>query len=269
MDPVLTAPASRGLASSSMGDGTALSVLVHGFLGSGKNLRALALRLEAGTPDTRFLLPDLTGHGASPPLPPVANLSVMAVDLLALIDAQSPRAPVPLVGHSLGGRVALAAARLRPGAVSEIVLLDISPGMRDPRQSESRRVLDLLVRAPDSVTSRREMRTFFTQGGLSEGLSDWILMNLQPEGDRYVWRFDRQALDALHGPVMSEDLWAIVESPLVPVRCIRGARSGYVSDTDVARMEAAGCRVDTLPDAGHYVHVDAPAALCALLASVK
>jgi pimeloyl-ACP methyl ester carboxylesterase len=45
------------------------------------------------------------------------------------------------------------------------------------------------------------------------------------------------------------------------VQAIRGGRSSYVSDADARRLAAAGARVDTLPGAGHFLHVDRPAEL--------
>jgi pimeloyl-ACP methyl ester carboxylesterase len=110
------------------------------------------------------------------------------------------------------------------------------------------------------------MGSFFLERDLSPALVDWILMNLRAQDGRFVWAIDRSALDVLHRTAMKEDLWDVVEGGTLPVRTIRGARSAYVSDADVRRMEAANCRVDTVPEAGHYLHVDALEAVIALLA---
>ena len=185
----------------------------------------------------------------------------MAADVLATAAALDLPAPFRLVGHSLGGRVALAAARLAPAQVSEVVLLDIAPGPIDPLRSESRAVLDVLLAAPAEAADRRELRAFFIGRGLSPALSDWLLMNLANEAGRVRWRIDRAALDRFHASSMIEDLWDVVRAHEVPLRCIRGGRSGYVSDTEAARLRAAGCPVATLADAGHFVHVDALPAL--------
>lgn len=251
-----------------MGDGPRAVVLLHGFLGSGKNLRALAQRWLERHPDHRFLLPDLRGHGASPPLEPGANPDTLADDVLATAASAGLTAPFAIVGHSLGGRVALAAARRDPARLSRVVMLDIGPAPIDPALSESRRVLDVLVRAPDATSDRREMRAFLTGEGLTPGLADWLLMNVHPVEGRYVWRFDRHALDALHDRFNRADLWPVVEARAVPLQCIRGGRSRYVSDADAARLSSLGVVVEDLPEAGHYVHVDAPEALLDHLGSV-
>lgn len=253
------AVATKPLASSTVGNGPKPVVLLHGFLGSGRNLRAVATRWAERQSDRRFLLPDLIGHGASPP-PPAGidvNLELLARAVFDTAACAGFGTPLTLVGHSYGGRVALACARTNAKAIADLVLLDIAPGPIDPARSDTRQVLDVLLDAPDRVSDRRELRVFLLGRGLSPGLADWLMMNLRPDAGGYTWRVDRSSLDRLHELFCREDLWEVVESHTVPVRCIRGGRSSYVGESDVARLRAAGCAVDTLPNAGHFVHVDA------------
>lgn len=236
--------------------------MLHGFLGSGRNLRSLAVEWSKAEPGRRLLLPDLTGHGGSQPLPPGAGLGTLAQDVLATARAAGLEGPLDMVGHSLGGRVALAASLQAPGEVASVALLDITPSPLPMDTSESGKVLQVLRAAPARAEDRRSMRAELTGRGISGPLADWLVMNLEPEPEGGVrWRFDREALAALHARVNGEDLWAALGRPGVRVRCIRGGRARYVPDEDVARMEAAGCPVATLPEAGHFVHVDAPQAL--------
>ena len=260
--------AAAPLASYEVGAGARGGVLLHGFLGSGPNLRTLAQRWQEREPHLRLLIPDLRGHGRSPPLPETdtgATLALLAADVLAAARAADLPAPFRLVGHSLGGRVALAAARIAPASITDVVLLDIAPGPIDPTVSESRRVLEVLLAAPPAAANRRELRAFLIARGLSLALADWLLMNLATEPGRVHWAIDRQALERFHDQSMREDLWDVIAAHQVPVRCIRGARSRYVTDADLARLEAEGCRTDTLADAGHFIHVEALPALLDLL----
>ncbi len=249
-----------------MGAGPRTTVLLHGFLGMGRNLRSVAQAWGAADPSRTFLLPDLTGHGASQPLPEGTDLRAMARDLLETLRAEGLPLPAELVGHSQGGRVALALAELEPAAVASVALLDIGPGPIDTGTTESGGVVRKLITAPARATDRRELRAALTSSGLSVPLAEWLLMNVvADEGGGVRWRFDREALAALHKRVNAQDLWPVVEARRVPIRCVRGERSPYVSDADKARLEAAGCPVETLAGAGHYVHTDAPEALLAWL----
>ena len=245
-----------------VGEGPRSTVLLHGFLGTGRNLRSLAAAWSGAEPGRRCLLPDLTGHGTSPGLPEGATLASVARDVLETARAAGLDGPLDVVGHSLGGRVALALALAAPDAVARVSLLDIAPGPIPPGLSESGKVLEVLRAAPARAADRKAMRAELLERGLSGPLSDWLLMNLEPSPEGGVhWRFDREALAAFHGRFNGESLWEALDVPGVPARCIRGGRSGYVGDADKARMEALGCPVDTLPEAGHFVHVDAPDAL--------
>ena len=244
-------------------------MLLHGFLGSGKNLRTLAQQWLARDPRQRFLIPDLLGHGDSPPLPPSATLATAAAAVLqSAAEANLPH-PLQVVGHSLGGRIALACARLAPERVADVVLLDIGPGPIDPGKSQSRHVLDVMLRAPADVADRRDMRAFFIDQGLSPGLSDWIVMNLRADHGRYVWRIDRLALDALHTTFTADDLWSVIEDQEVPVHCAVGEKSTYVMPDERERMRSLGCEVQVFAGAGHYIHVDALAPLVDWLAALS
>jgi len=242
-------------------------VLLHGLLGSARNLSTLARGLAARDPRLGVVAFDLTGHGASPPLPAGADSTTLAGDVLATARALGLTAPLTLIGHSLGGRVALRAALLAPAAVVSITLLDIAPG---PLASDGEvgRVLQALLHAPPHAATRGEARAALLGAGLAPSVVEWLVLNLEPAGDGYRWRIDRAALAALHARIAAEDLWPAVERERsYGVRCIRGGASSYVGAADARRLEAAGARVVTIEDAGHFLHVDRPQAVLEAVAT--
>jgi esterase len=243
-----------------MGQGPRAVVLLHGFLGSARNVASLARGLAERDPSLSVLALDLTGHGASPPLPSRADTSALAADVLATARALDVPTPVRLVGHSLGGRVALRAGLLEPTAVGHITLLDISPSPLKPG-GETAAVVNALMRAPDVARSRDEFRVFFRAAGLADEVTEWLLLNLAREGDLVRWRVDRDALAALHRRIADEDLWPAVEGPRpYSLHCVRGGLSPYVDEGTARRLIAAGCPVDTIAGAGHFLHVEQPIA---------
>jgi esterase len=255
----------RILAHQGHGDGPPALMLLHGFLGSSRNLGGLGRRLAGMQQGRSVLAFDLTGHGVSPPLPPEADLATLAGDVLATADALGVHAPLRLVAHSLGGRVALRAAELEPARVGHVALLDIGPSAIPPGATETARVVEVLLAAP-AVADRDAFRAHFRAGGLDNVLTEWLLLNLSSDGDRYRWAVDRGALAALHTRTSAEDLWAVVERPRPwTLQCVRGGGSAYVSDLDAARLEAAGCPVATISGAGHFLHVERPAEVVAAL----
>jgi esterase len=246
------------LAHTRVGDGPQPLAVLHGFLGSARNVATLARGLAAGAPQYSVYAFDLSGHGASPPLPPQADLAALAGELWASARALATL-PWTLVGHSLGGRVALKLALIEPAAVAQLTLLDISPtAVRTG--GETARVVEALVGAPDEPRSREELREWFALAGLTPALTDWLLLNLARDGERLRWRIDRQALAALYPRINAEDLWPAVEGRRTyGVHAVRGALSSYVSDADCQRFATAAAGVDTIDGAGHFLHVDRPA----------
>jgi pimeloyl-ACP methyl ester carboxylesterase len=239
------------------GTGSRTVLLLHGLLGSARNLTTLSRRLVERDPALSVVAPDLTGHGSSPPLPPGADLATVASDVLATARALRLGEALRLAGHSLGGRVALRAGMLAPEILERIVLLDISPS--PVAADETARLVTRLREAPATAASRDVFRAHFRAAGVADDVVEWLLQNLVHEAGGYRWRIDRAALADLHLRSQAEDLWPAVEGPRpYRVGCVRGGGSPYVSDTDARRLEAAGCPVETLDGAGHFLHIDRP-----------
>jgi pimeloyl-ACP methyl ester carboxylesterase len=233
-------------------------VLLHGFLGSARNLRTLAGGLAARDASLHLVALDLRGHGLSPPLPPGADLATLAGDLLDTARDLGLARPLTVVGHSLGARVALRAGLLEPAALAHVTMLDMTPSPL-AGGGPTANVLAALRAAPAAAPAREDFRRHFDAAGLPRELTDWLLLNLERDGDGYRWRIDRDALAALHARVTAEDLWPAVEGPRAyGVHAVRGALSPYVDAADVRRLLAAGVRVDTIEGAGHFLHVEQP-----------
>jgi pimeloyl-ACP methyl ester carboxylesterase len=255
------------LAMQAIGNGTRPVTLLHGFLGAGRNLTTLARRWSEADPTRRFLLPDLAGHGASPPLSAGADLRAMAADVLETARAEGVEGVLSIVGHSLGGRVALAARLVAPAEVGSVTLLDIGPTALEDAADEGSRSMRALLQLPEIVPDRDTARRGLLAQGLTTGIVEWLLMNLVARDDAYGWRIDRAALAAFRQRHLGADLWPAITHDGT-TRLVRGARSRYVSVDEVVRLEQAGVLVESLPNAGHFVHVDAPGALVDTLVRV-
>ncbi len=252
------------LFSQKVGTGPEGVVLLHGFMGSGRNLRTLAQKWAALDPSLFFLMMDLTGHGRSPALPAGADLSTLAADVLRTARAEGIEGKLRVVGHSLGGRVGLQMILDTPAEVEEVVILDVPPGPIDPARVETGEVLAIYRGAPASAPSRDEMRAYFHSRGLSTGLTEWLLTSLVRGESGYVWQVDREALAALHARTSAADLWGAIGGD-VPVRLIRGGASPFVTEEDVRRLESLGVSVETVEGAGHYLNATHPDEVARLL----
>src|SRR5688572_18839444 len=103
---------------------------LHGILGSGTNWRSFAQRLVDQHPIWGAVLVDLRMHGASQGAPPPHSIEAAAEDLTHL-EAVLPGPARGVLGHSFGGKVALAYLSRRGEALSHAFILDSMPGTRD------------------------------------------------------------------------------------------------------------------------------------------
>lgn len=243
------------LAHDVIGHGTRPLFLLHGFLGAGRNLGSLARRLVTEDDLLRVVLPDHLGHGHSPPLPPGADVYTLADAVLGLMT-DLHMSKVTIVGHSLGGRVGLAAKSRAPEKIERVVLLDIAPGptTRFPAGDVAKQLAAL----PAMGRSREMFEERLIAGGMERSVVSWLLMNLERRDDgTFAWRIDRDALVETHRHSNAIDLWPVVEGG-ADVRVIRGGRSPFVTGADVERFARHGIHVVTIEGAGHFVHAEKP-----------
>ncbi|HTE51343.1 MAG TPA: alpha/beta hydrolase [Kofleriaceae bacterium] len=255
-------------------------LFLHGILGSGANWRTIARKLVSARPDWGAVLVDLRMHGRSQEAAPPHDLAAVAGDLERLAaDLDRRGMPVAgVIGHSFGGKSALAYRGRAPAGLLETWVLDASPSIREeePPRPEGDpgdgaiEVLRMLAALPGQFSNRDEFLASVTARGFSRPLAEWLAMNLVADGGAYRMRLDLGAIGELMADYGRQDLWPVVESTDLPgaLRFVVAGRSSAVTTDDRARLEplAASGRVSlhVLPDAGHWLHLDAAGELLRL-----
>jgi len=250
-----------------------VALVLHGVFGSGSNFRSLMKSLCAERPEWRFVLVDLRLHGRSLEAPPPHTLAACAEDLAALTQSLG-LSPAAVIGHSFGGKVALTYAEQPPASLEQVWVLDSYPGAHTPGDDhEVIRVLRTLEAVGRDFATREAFVDALLERSLSVGIANWLSQNLVREGERYWFRLDLAAISELLADYFRRDLWPVVEhpSPKLQVHLVVAERSRRLNDEARARL---GARADqrqvhryTLPDAGHWLHVDNPTGLVALLSA--
>jgi len=239
---------------------------LHGLLGRGANWRSFARRWVDTHPTWGAMLVDLRLHGESPEgFPPPHSVGAAASDVLGLIGSGAPGPVAALVGHSLGGKVVLAAQRQTQRWFARVVVLDASPGARpDGLGSEqSRDILALLGRLPARFENRTEFITRIEQAGQPRSIAQWLAMNLalDPAGG-FRLGVDLAGMGALFRSVLAEDDWDVVDATRSPDRLtfVVGGASGVVDLETQARLArlAPAVELEVVRGAGHWLQVDAP-----------
>lgn len=241
-----------------MGEGGRVAFVLHGLLGSRSNWRGFGRRLARTHPEWGFVLVDLRHHGDSHGAPAPDTVAACAADL-AELGAQVG-APEVVIGHSFGGKVALAYARDHGDTLRTVWSLDSPPGPADEGAREVEGVIAAIRALAVPVARREDAVAHFVALGFSRGVAGWMTTNLRPTEAGFVWRFALDRVEALLADYRALDLWPFVRAAPQEARILRAGRSDRWSAADAARA------TDVLPDAGHWVHVDDPEGLAAALA---
>lgn len=243
-------------------------VMLHGIYGRGRNWQGVARGLTAARPDYECWLVDLPHHGESGPGRHGDRVGGLAADVVDWMAAQAV-SPAAVLGHSFGGKVALAMAAPGHPPPRQVWVIDSTPEARPPSGS-AWDLLQLVRRLPGRFASRDEAIDGIVAGGFSPEVARWMATNLVRRGGAMVWRLDFDAMQRLLEDFFATDLWPVVESP--PAGCqlhfLKAGRSSAMSAAAVDRIAArAGDRLFLHHrDGGHWIHAESPAVVVALLA---
>lgn len=258
------------LSARTVGDSGPRVVFVHGLFGQGRNWTTIAKALAAD--GHRVTLLDLPNHGHSP-----WTDRVDYVDMAEYVAAELAQLgePVTLVGHSMGGKVAMQLALRRPELLRALVVVDIAPtdypesggrtedpdeeaspfaafitamqGM-DLEELETREDADQALRAAVPSTM---VRSFLLQSLVRDGVG---------EGDGWRWRLNLETLARDLGELRRFPDPPPGASYEGPVLWIAGANSTYVLEEDRPRMDELfpTTRLVRVKNAGHWVHSEQP-----------
>ena len=233
-----------------VGSGPPLVVL-HGLFGSSGNWRGVARELAA---THSVFCVDLRNHGASPWADSMDYIE-MADDVLQLIERLGLERPT-VMGHSMGGKTAMALALRHPRSVGQLIVVDIAPvAYADTLTpfAEAMRSVNVVAAA-----SRAEVQRRLLDSVADRDVVPFLMQNLVARNSRFDWRVNLTSVSS------SVQTLSDFPSQLAglrfakPVRVIAGQQSDYVTDRDGAEFQPMfpETRVEVIEQAGHRVHAD-------------
>ena len=242
------------------GSGEPPTLLLHGLLGSSRNWQTAGSALAAGR---RVYAIDLRNHGQSPHADTM-SYDAMVADVLAWMDAHGI-AKAELVGHSMGGKVAMVLACRHPERVGRLVVVDIAP--RDYSWPERRREFAAMNGLElRGLKSRAEAEARMEP--LVPGWADrkFLTTNLERTGDGWAWQINLPAITAALGeleknPLVPHDRY------LGPALFIAGEKSRYIAPADRAAIlgHFPSARFEVIAGSGHTPHIEAREAFVSAL----
>jgi pimeloyl-ACP methyl ester carboxylesterase len=232
-----------------LGQGKPL-IILHGLFGSSDNWMSVAKVLAE---NFEVYVIDQRNHGQSFHAPE-HNFDVMANDLAQFVSENGIVAPI-IMGHSMGGKVAMRYVLDNPDKVEKLVVVDISP--RGYKVHHDQILEGLKSIRIDSISSRKEADEQLAAFVPELGVRQFLLKSLDRTANGFKWLINVKAIDKNIGHIVGE-----IEGGPSPVNTlfIKGETSRYIRDLDLPMIEKLfpHSEVVTIQQAGHWVHAEQP-----------
>lgn len=236
-------------------------VIIHGLLGSSRNWLNVSRSLVA---HYEVFAVDLRNHGESAHAEGM-DFGDLAADIATFLDARG-LGHAALMGHSLGGKVAMRFACQYPERTDALVVVDIAP--KTYRPHHQRDFEAMLALPTQKMNSRKDADAFIAEYVMDWGQRQFLLTNLKrnEQGEGFVWSINLAGLNAAReqmrrNPLNDEQHYG------GPSLFILGGTSNFVEPEDwtTIRHHFPRARIQTIDEAGHNPHIDNKTAFLAAL----
>ena len=230
------------------GDGIPV-VILHGLFGFSDNWKSQAKVLANYF---RVIVVDLRNHGRSE-WDEIHNYETMADDVIETMDSLK-LAEFHVIGHSMGGKVAMHLAQSYPARLLKTIVVDM--GVKSyPMHHQD--LIEAIKAVPiETISARSQVNTFLSDRIPEEGVRQFLLKNLYwIERGKLAWRMNIAVLEANMRSILN----ALPEIEVFsPTLFIKGANSNYILEEDYESIENIflDSEIQSISGAGHWVHAD-------------
>jgi esterase len=227
-------------------------VLIHGLFGSLSNLGLLARDLVQ---DYSVISIDLRNHGLSFHSD-THTYSDMAQDVAELLHHLNID-PAIIIGHSMGGKVAMKLVDIAPQFVKQLVVLDIAPVAYTTNRHDNvfNGLQAVIAQEP---TSRQQAMDVLTQHVEIDGVRQFLSKSLYKDGDKMAWRFNVEGLLKNYAEIIG---WQEITPTEIPTLFIKGGDSDYLmpEHQPAVQRQFKRAKAHIIANTGHWLHAEKPA----------
>lgn len=237
-----------------LGEGSPI-IILHGIFGTSDNWQTFGKQLAD---EYQVYLLDQRNHGLSPHSD-AFDYSLMSEDLHEFIQHYQLKSPT-IIGHSMGGKVAMFYAVSYPEEFEKLVVVDIAPRSYPLHHQH---ILDAMSAVDlTSATSRSEVEEQMKPFLPDRGVRQFLMKNLKREDNNsFSWKLNLASIrDNIKNVGVAVEPAASVEKPAL---FVRGENSDYIRTEDELLIKEIfpQASVVTIKNAGHWVHAEQPEAL--------
>ena len=230
-------------------------IILHGLFGISDNWVTYGKRIAAE--GFEVYIPDLRNHGRSFHSD-TFNYIALTEDLYDFIEDNEIENPI-IMGHSMGGKIAMGYALENPSSVKKLAVIDIAPKAYGPRKSHKKIIEAMTSIDLSKIKTRRDAEEKIAEIIKEERIRLFILKNLKRKSDgSFEWMINIDAiannLDEMFDKIESQNSYS------KPSLFIRGGNSDYIlpEDYPVIRKYFPNAEIITIEDTSHWVHAEQP-----------
>jgi esterase len=236
-------------------------IILHGLFGTLDNWQTIAKKLAEK--NTVFIV-DQRNHGKSPHTEEF-NYNLLAEDLYNFMTDHWIYSAI-IIGHSMGGKVAMQFAMNNPDMVEKLIVIDVAPVQYERGHDAVFEALDTIDL--NTLQNRKDAEIILNNKLNNDvGTVQFLLKNLSRDAEnvKYEWKMNYNVLKSKYAEIIKPI--EFIQPFEAPTLFVRGSKSDYILDTywDNIKIGFPEAKLTTIADAGHWVHADKPQELFSVL----
>lgn len=232
-------------------------ILIHGLFGSLDNLGGIARLLSSSY--TVYSL-DLPNHGRSPHIAG-CNVVLMMREVRRWMNAQGVGSAY-ILGHSLGGKVAMELALTSPEKVEKLVVLDIAPVTYPPHHQKV--FQGLMAISPQGLSSRAEADKVLQEYVPEASVRTFLLKNLIKEDGKFRWRINLEDIHQNYSQINGANCSGTYNGDTL---FVKGGGSNYIQEQyrEQIAQRFPNTQLKIVSNTGHWLHAEKPGVVAKLV----